>query len=563
MTSTTRTRRIRPNLPAGDRLGRTTLRALHRHRPMQPQTLFEYVADHVGKRPDHPVYLYEGRAISFGEIDTESARCRGALHELGVSPGDRVAVLMNDCPEMIVALLGIMGMGAIAVPCCTMLSPNELAYVLQDSGARCAVVGADQWPSMDAVRSRVPTLRPMLLAGPIDAPVAGPIGEMPTGVIDFAQALSQAKPVPPAPLSSETLAFIIYTSGSTGNPKGAVHRHGDIPVTVEVMAREIYEMSPEERLYSGPRLYFGYGFSNSLSFPLGTGVTCILTRERATAPVVADVLRRYRPTIFLGVPANFRALIDYRDQGHGLDARSLHFSVSAGERLSAQLFHKWKALTGGDILDTYGTSELLHGFITNRKGRVRPGSCGQAVRGYEIRLVDDDGRLIEGVGTGALYVKGESAISQYWNKPQETAKAIQDGWVRTGDIYRRDKDGFYFFEGRVDDTFKSSGMWVSPSEIEEVLCSHAAVHESAVISEPGPGGDNIVVAFVALRKGHIPGDALREDILSCAAQSLSRYKRPSTVRFASHLPRTPTGKVQRFKLRAMFKQPDESLPLAG
>jgi acyl-coenzyme A synthetase/AMP-(fatty) acid ligase len=199
----------------------------------------------------------------------------------------------------------------------------------------------------------------------------------------------------------------------------------------------------------------------------------------------------------------------------------------------------WKDLDrpGGRDIDQFDTADAIH------------------------LLAIDQSRVVGGHRFNPT--TGPTLLRQYWNKPQETAEAIQDGWVRTGDIYRRDKDGFYFFEGRVDDTFKSSGMWVSPSEIEEVLCSHAAVHESAVISEPGPGGDNIVVAFVALRTGHVPGDALCEDFLSCAAESPPRYKRPSTVRFASHLPRTPTGKVQRFKLKAMFKQPDESLPLAG
>ena len=522
---------------------------------MHHQTIFDYLADHVRERSGHPVYLYEGRSFSFGTIEAESARCRAALLTVGVGPGDRVAVLMNDCPDMIVALLGVMGIGAIAVPCCTMLSPDELAHVLQDSGACCAIVGSDQWSSMDAVRSRLPMLGSVL--------VAGSVGRMPAGVIDFDHALSRARPAPLAALSAETPAFIIYTSGSTGRPKGALHRHGDIPVTVEAMARNVYEMSPDERLYSGPRLYFGYGFSNSLSFPLGAGVTCILTRDRATAPTVADVLRRYRPTIFLGVPANFRALIEYRDQGHRLDTGSLHFSVSAGERLSVQLLQRWKALTGTDILDTYGTSEMLHGFITNRKNRVKPGSSGQVVHGYEIRLVDDDGCPIEGPGRGALYVRGESAILGYWNDPQATAKVIKDGWVRTGDIYRRDRDGFYFFEGRVDETFKSSGMWVSSPEVEEVLCSHAAVHEAAVISEPGPDGDNVVVAFAALRDGHQPDPALREAILSCAARSLLRYKRPRLLHFVSRLPRTPTGKVQRFKLRALLKYPDDALPLTG
>ena len=219
---------------------------------------------------------------------------------------------------------------------------------------------------------------------------------------------------------------------------------------------------------------------------------------------------------------------------------------------------------GTDILDTYGTSEMLHGFITNRKkNRVKPGSSGQVVHGYEIRLVDDDGYPIEGPGRGALYVRGQSAIRGYWNDPQTTAKVIKDGWVRTGDIYRRDRDGFYFFEGRVDETFKSSGIWVSSPEVEEVLCSHAAVHEAAVISEPGPDGDNVVVAFAALRDGYQPDAALREAILSCAARSLLRYKRPRLLHFVSRLPRTSTGKVQRFKLRALLKYPDDALPLAG
>ena len=261
---------------------------------MHHQTIFDYLADHVRERSGHPVYLYEGRSFNFGTIEAESARCRAALLTVGVGPGDRVAVLMNDCPDMIVVLLGVMGIGAIAVPCCTVLSPDELAYVLQDSGACCAIVGSDQWSSMDAVRSRLPMLGSVL--------VAGSVGGTPAGVIDFDQALSRARPAPLAALSAETPAFIIYTSGSTGRPKGALHRHGDIPVTVEAMARDVYEMSSDERLYSRPPALFRLRVQQQPVLPAGHRRHLHSDPRSRDSPDRRGYPQRYRADDLLGVP---------------------------------------------------------------------------------------------------------------------------------------------------------------------------------------------------------------------------------------------------------------------
>ena len=508
---------------------------------MEPRrSIIDYLAEQAQRSPDHPLLYYRDQTLAVGQLERETAKCRGALRELGVGSGDRVALMMSDCPDMVVAMLGVMGLGAIAVPCSTMLRPAELAYIFGDSGARCAIVTPEQIDNVLAARAQAPSLAAVLVAN----------GQAVPGTTSFADALAKAAPAALAEFAADTPCLILYTSGSTGSPKGAVHRHRHLSYTVECMARNVYELTSADRMFSSSRLFFAYGFGNSFSFPLGTGAAAILCSERPTAALIASIFERYRPTIFYGVPAIFRALLEHVRQGHELATGSLRFCVSAGENLPASTWHEWKTATGVDILETIGTTELLHGVISSYKDRIRPGSSGVPVEGYEIRLLDAQGAVVEGAGRGDLHVRGGSAIPYYLNKPDKTAELIRDGWIRTGDVYRRDDEGFYWFEGRSDDLFKSSGMWVSPGEVEEILCGHPAVLEAAVIAETDAAGANVVAAYVALRPGQSADDPLAEQIKEHAAKSLPRYKRPQRIHFMDQLPRTATGKVQRFKLRA-------------
>lgn len=510
---------------------------------MDPRrSIVDYLTDQASRAPDHTVIYSRDRHLTFRQLEAESARCRGALEALGVGPGDRVALVMADGPDMVVALLGVMGLGAIAVPGSTMLKPAELAYILEDSGARCAIVTPEQIDTVQQAQKTAP-LTAVLVAG----------GTPPSGMSSFAAALESATPAPAGAFEGDTPCLILYTSGSTGAPKGAVHRHRHLSHTIECMGRNVYELTPDDRLYSSSRLFFAYGFGNSFSFPIGMGAAAVLCGDRPTPALIASIFEEFRPTIFFGVPAVFRGLLESVRQGNPLPTDSLRFCVSAGESLPASTWNEWKAATGTDIIETIGTTELLHGFISNRKDRIRPGSSGLAMPGYEIKLLDQDGKIVEGTGQGNLHVKGASAFSYYLNKPDKTAESIRDGWVRTGDIYRRDDDGFYWHEGRSDDVFKSSGMWVSPLEVEETLCGHPAVLEAAVVAEVD-AGTNVVAAFIALRPGHSAGDGLATEIKEHAARSLPRYKRPQRIHFMEQLPRTVTGKVQRFKLRAMGRE---------
>jgi benzoate-CoA ligase len=505
-------------------------------------SLMEYIDFYAEQYADQIAILYEEQAISYRELAQLTAQCRRLLSALGVNAGDRVALVMCDCPEWIVAFLGALSLGAIAVPCSTMLKPAELVYLLNDSGVKIAIITPDQAETMQAAWADTPALETVLLAQGEPTQTAG--------MISFGQLLMEAEPAPPAQVSSESLAFILYTSGSTGAPKGAVHRHGDIPYTIETYGRRVLGVKPGDRLFSSSRLFFAYGLGNSLSFPLGLGATSILCRERPTPPIIAEIFARFRPAIFFGVPATYRALLEYRRQGNQLDTTSLSFGVSAGESLPAQIYHEWKATTGLEVLDGIGSTELLHIFISNRRDQLRAGSSGLPVEGYEVKLLDERGQVIAGAGSGDLYVKGASAFAYYWNKPEKTAETIRDGWVKTGDVYRRDEEGFYWFEGRSDDMFKSSGMWVSPIEVEEALCAHPSVLEAAVVAETGPDGTNQVAAYVVLRAGVAPNDETAEQIKAQITATLPRYKCPRQIYFIEQLPRTATGKVQRFKLRA-------------
>jgi benzoate-CoA ligase family protein len=489
------------------------------------RSLVDYIAEHAARSPDRVAIHYRDRKLSYGELVEATARCRGALAARGIRPGDRVALVMSDSPSMVIALLGVMSMGAIAVPCSTMLPLEGLSYVFKDSEAKLVLVSPEH---LENARKG-------------GAPLAIQINEL----------LDGSKPAPLGAFDRDTPCLVLYTSGSTGQPKGAVHRHGHMPWTVESVARKVYHLQPDDRLFSVPRLFFAYGLGNSLSIPLGSGASTILVSERPTPALIAEVFEKYRPTVFFAVPTVFRMLLEHARQGNPVDASSIKFSVSAGEVLPVATWNEWKALTGGEILDTIGTTELLHAFMHNHRDRNRPGSSGVVLDGYEVKLTDETGAEVHGAGRGNLHVRGGSAISYYLNKPEKTAETIRDGWVRTGDVYRRDEDGYYWFEGRSDDLFKCSGLWVTPGEVEEAVCRHPGVMEAAVIAENDANGGTIPAAYVLLRPGYTPGDALSAAIREEAAKTLPRYKRPQRIRFMKELPRTPTGKVQRFKLRQM------------
>jgi len=495
----------------------------------------------VSAHPDRVAYLYGDSAISLGEIDRRAGQCRTALRALGIGPGDRVALAMSDSPDLVVALLAVMGLGAIAVPCSTIVNGDELAYMISDPQPRCVIVSTDQLANFTAAKRMLPFVPTVLAMGP------GAPGDW----TDLSAAANEALPSEPVPLDPEAVAVILYTSGTTGHPKGAVHRHRDLPYVVEASGRGVFGLGSDDRIFSSARMFFSYGFSNSLSFPLAFGATCILSSARPTPQLIADVFSRLHPTAFFGVPAIFRALLEHHRAGHVLDTSGLRLCVSGGEKLAPQIFRDWKALTGTEILDMIGTTEVMYGFISNRPGRIRLGSSGQPVPGYDVKLVDNAGAIIENAGRGNLFVRGASISSHYWNKPGK-AQLLQNGWLRTGDIYRRDDDGYYFFEGRSDDLFKSSGLWVSPTEVEDALCGHPAVLEAAVVSLPDRDGGFASVAHVALRAGWTRDAATAEAVAAHAAGVLPRHKRPRSIRFVDAIPRTATGKIQRFKLREAF-----------
>ncbi len=478
---------------------------------------------------------YRDRSITYREVRSEAGGWAQQLLNCGVGESDRVALLLYDSPEFINVFLATCSIGAVAVPINTFLPAHDIEFILSDSGTRLLIIESDLEDRLH-------------LSGSLESGC--------TILSVDTRTRSCLKPgsastlrASAAPMTRETPAFLLYTSGSTGTPKGVLHLHGSIPYTVDSYATSVLRLTSEDRVFSSSRMFFAYGLGNSLSFPLAAGATVILEPARMSAEQLAKFIENRKPTVFFGVPAVYQSLLDYRLSGGQVDFSSVRLCVSAGEALPSKIFEDWQREFGLTILDGIGSTEMLHIFISNREGNSRAGSSGTVVEGYAARLVDDSGDEVSANELGNLWVRGGSATTGYWNLRELTEQTIRDGWVRTGDVYRRDEDGFFFHIGRSDDCFKVRGLWVSPIEVESVLISHEAVSEAAVVSSVDDSGLATARAYVVIRQGE-RGEALKEDIRRFAGLRLPQYKVPSQIEFIGEMPRTSTGKVQRFKLRA-------------
>jgi benzoate-CoA ligase len=488
--------------------------------------------DQIGTRT---AIEFQDSQITYNELRAEVEHWARVFLKCGVTSGDRVAVLLYDSPTFIACFLATVSIGAVCVPINTFLPADDVEFILWDSGARSLVIDSrleDKAGPGKGEPRRILT---------VDAGFRAALSRA-------SRSSSEAK-ISRAITTRETPAFLLYTSGSTGTPKGVLHCHGSIPFTVESYAANVLRLTSDDRIFSSSRMFFAYGLGNSLSFPLAARATIILEAERLSPERLAKLIEDRKPTVFFGVPAVYLSLLEYGSNGGRIDVSSLRLCVSAGEALPASIFEDWQREFGLAILDGIGSTEMLHIFISNSEGNSRAGSSGTVVEGYAARLLDDGGSEVAANELGNLWVRGGSSTTGYWQRPDLTEQTIKDGWVRTGDVYRKDEDGFFFHIGRSDDCFKVRGLWVSPIEVESVLMSHPAVSEAAVVSSVDDTGLATAWAFVVIRQGE-GDDALKEEIRRFAGSRLPQYKVPSQIEFIQEMPRTSTGKVQRYRLRA-------------
>jgi benzoate-CoA ligase len=474
-----------------------------------------------------------GAQLTYGELTEQAHRFANALRARGYAPETRVMVAMLDTLEWPVVFLGCILAGVVPIAANTLLTTKDFEFMLRDSRAQALFVSKPLLPTFEPLVGAVATLKTVLVAGDSGAnSVAGWI------------AAADAKPGVASTCCDEA-CFWLYSSGSTGTPKGTVHLHSHLIQTAELYGRAILGIREDDVVYSAAKLFFAYGLGNGLTFPMSVGATTVLLPSRPAPADVFKVLRTYQPTIFYGVPTLFAALIADAERP-AREELNLRVCTSAGEALPAEIGRKWTAHFGCEILDGIGSTEMLHIFLSNRPGEVRYGTTGKAVPGYELRIVGDDGRECGAGEIGELQISGPSAAIMYWNNRAKTKATFAGEWTRSGDKYTRDADGYYTYGGRSDDMLKVGGIYVSPFEVEACLMTHGAVLEAAVIGAADT--DELVKpkAFVVLKPGQ---NASAEDLQMHVKSQLAPYKYPRWIQFVPELPKTATGKIQRFKLR--------------
>jgi len=510
-----------------------------------------FIDRNVRQGRGHKIAVYtEYRNYTYNDIQKMTNKTANALRELGVRVDDRVMILMLDVPQFYAIFWGTIKIGAVPIPVNTMLTPEDYEYFLNDSRARVLVVSEQLIGSVMKIKGDLRYLRDLIL-----------ISEKEGAHIPFKQKYRHApETIKTEFTTKDDAGFWLYSSGSTGNPKGAIHSQYDMVVAAEAFGQKVLGLTEDDILFSAARLFFAYGLGNGCYFPLSVGGAAVLNADAPTPESVFRHLERFRPTVFFGIPTLYGQMLAYiekldKESGITPDPNANHqlssvrICVSAGEALPPDIYFRWKKRFGIDILDGIGSTEMLHIFVSNRPGDVRPGSTGKPVPGFELKLVDDEGQDVPRGEIGTLLVKGLSAAQQYWRKREKTRLTMQGEWINTGDKYYEDQDGYFWCAGRGDDMLKVGGIWVSPVEVENCLMEHPAVLECAVVGSIDDKGLTKPKAFVVLKEGQTPSEELDKELKQWVLDRMAKYKYPRWIEFVKELPKSATGKIQRFKLR--------------
>jgi benzoate-CoA ligase len=490
------------------------------------------------------VYIDDRGSYTYGELAARVNRFAHSLHGFGMQMEQRVLLCLQDGIDFPTAFLGAIKSGIVPIPVNTLLSPADYAYMLHDSRAPMLVISEPLLAQFQPILGQSPFLKHVLVSGTTLPP---------PGMHSLDEVLaSSTDSCEPAPTLRDEPCFWLYSSGSTGTPKGAVHVHSSLIESAVLYAQGTLGLKENDVMFSAAKLFFAYGLGNSLTFPLAVGGTAVLMAERTTPASIIARLRAHRPTVFSGVPTLYASLLA-SEQLPRAQELSLRVCNSAGEALPEDIARRWRERTGVDIVDGIGSTEMLHIFISNRPDRIRHGTLGQPVPGFEAKIVDEDDNLVAAGETGQLLVRGSTSAKFYWNQHARSRATFVGSWTRTGDRFRIDDSGDYVYAGRADDMLKVGGIYVSPIEVESSLIAHPAVHEAAVVGKEDC--DHLVkpIAYVVLADGFLASEALTSELKAFIKSRLAPYKYPRWIEYVADLPKTATGKIQRFKLRAASK----------
>jgi benzoate-CoA ligase len=497
-----------------------------------------FVDENIAQGRGGKIAIYhQNQTVTYHEVFEKVNQTGNALRDLGVEIEQRVLLVLPDSPEFAFSFFGTIKIGAVPIPTNPWMSAPDYEYLLNDSRARAIIVHESVVPEIEKIRGQARFLKHVIV-----------VGKVKERALSYENLIGKASAgLEPEATSKDDVCFWGYTSGSTGSPKGAVHLQHDMITITDLFVKPVLGMEENDICFSASKLFFAYGLGNSLYFPFRFGASTVLWPERPDPEKILQVIEKYRPTFFFSVPTLYARLLRVERK---YDLSSLRICLSSGEPLPPALFHQWKERFGVELLDVVGSTEATHDFLANRPGRAKPGSSGEVTPAFEAKIVDEEGCEVPVGEVGNLMVKGDANSPYYWNKHGQTKKMMQGEWLKTGDTYYRDTEGYYWYCGRSDDMLKVGGLWVSPIEIENTLIEHAAVLEAAVIGDQDHDGLIKPKAYVLLKDEFKPSDELKSELQSYVKNRLAPYKYPRWVEFVDDLPKTVTGKIQRFRLRA-------------